>query len=97
MRRADNLTIFIYRLYLNLEATTFWKDQGLYRDWQGLYRDSFTFLCYCYSILDRTYVFTFIFLKVLFIGLSGSALSAREVTVRALPFAFHSEREGTFV
>jgi hypothetical protein len=93
LRRTDNLTTYICRLYLNPGATTFSNPQGISRPVQGIA----LFLWYCYSILDRTFVFTFIFVKVLFIGLSGSALCDREVTVRALHFVSHGERQGTFV
>jgi len=33
---ADNLTTFIYRLSVNLEASTFWNTHGLSRPVQGL-------------------------------------------------------------
>jgi hypothetical protein len=36
MRRADNLTTFMYRLSINLGASTFWNPKGLSRPVMGL-------------------------------------------------------------
>jgi len=56
-------------------------------------------LLFCGIVIQslKKLVFTFIFLKLLFIGLCGSALCDREVTVITLHFVSHSERQGTFV
>jgi hypothetical protein len=57
-------------------------------------------LLFCVSViqsLKKLLCFHSFFLKLLFIGLSESALCDREVTVRALHFFADSERQGTFV
>jgi hypothetical protein len=56
VRRADNFTTFMCRLYINLGASTSWNPQGLSRSVQGL-----LYLIYIYIYIHtHTHIHTYI-------------------------------------